>query len=177
MVFNSYFKPKPFWDLRFRCPGGVGRSQGTSAELVYLTCVRTWGKSQTSCLMPRLSWKRESLMLWSPGQRGFEAAVNHCGSASSGSMALADDGLGPAWHSPWLPRPDRYLESCGWLSRNRLAGRVWTSVSILGPCSNCIVTVLSLFFRKCHKPVSPLVKRNIPCQVLTVLQNAVFYLG
>lgn len=43
--------------------------------------------------------------------------------------------------------------------------------------SNCTVTVLSLFFRKCHKPVSSLVRRNIPCQVLTVLQNAVFYLG
>lgn len=104
---------------------------------------------------------------------GLAAAVGHCGSASSESMALADDGLGPAWHSLWLPRPDRYLEGCGWLSRNRLAGHV----SILGPCSNCRVTVLSLFFRKCHKPVSPLVRRNIRCQVLTVLQNAVFYLG
>lgn len=50
-------------------------------------------------------------------------------------------------------------------------------VSILGPCSNCRVTVLSLFFRKCHKQVPPLVRRNIRCQVLTMLQNAVFYLG
>ena len=77
----------------------------------------------------------------------------------------------------WLPRPDRYLESCGCLFRNMLSDPVWTYRSILRLCSNSRVIVVSLFFRKCHKPVSLLVRRNVWCQVLTVLQYAVFYLG
>lgn len=162
----------------FRYLEGAGRSQGASAGLAYLVSVTTWGKSQPSCLMLGLSWKMESL---GPGSLGWHGTCSSCkthhGIASSVSVSVADGGLGPARHSLWLPRPDRYLESCGSLSRNMLSAPVWTYRSILRLCSNSRVIVVSLFFRKCHKPVSLLVRRNTWCQVLTVLQYAVFYLG
>lgn len=174
MVFNSHFKPKPFWHSMFRYPEGAGRSQGAFAvqftsplpepggnPSLFAWCQASPGRGSHSC----------------PGAQvrpGLAAALSHCGNARSESMALADEGLGPAWHSLWIPRPGRYLESCGWLSRNRLAGRVCVNFgAMLQLQSHCA----QFIFQEMPRTSSPTCRRNIRCQVLTVLQNAVFYLG
>lgn len=59
MGFKGPLQFQPFCDSISMYPGGAGRSQKASAELAYLVSVSIWGKSQPSCPMSGLSWKRE----------------------------------------------------------------------------------------------------------------------